>query len=142
MIQQLIDPNAVQDLAEALLPQNGSDQQILDAAHRYVTTTIHFEAAPSIWPTIQETLDTRSADCKGRSLLLLSLLLAAQRTAYAAIGNNHMWVVVMVDDRWQYIETDTNLKHNQVYAMPGFYDRPLYKIDAQRTLKRQRIDRN
>ena len=141
LVQRLIEPDAVRYLAETILPPDGNDRQILDAARRYVTTATRFEATPSTWPTIRETLKSGKADCKGRSLLLLSLLLAGRRTAYAAIGNGHMWVVAMVDGHWQHVETDTDSQRSQIYRMPGFYAHPLYKIDATRTLKRRRIDR-
>jgi hypothetical protein len=141
VVQRLIDPDAVRHLVDALLPAKATDRQVLDAAVAYVMRATRYEANPGRWPTIGDTLTSQKADCKGRSLLLLSLLLAARINAYAAIGNGHMWVVAMVDGDWQPVETDTDPQRSPIYRMPGFYDRPLYRIDGQRTLKRRRIDR-
>lgn len=138
LIQDLIDPETVRSLAKQILPVEGDSRQILDAAQRYLMVAIRYRARPSAWMTVNETLEIGAADCKGRSLLLLSLLLAANQEAYAAIGNGHMWVVIQVDGRWQTVETDPDPERRRIYSMPGFYERPLYKIYADRTFKRRR----
>lgn len=138
LIQDLIDPEAVRPLAKQILPVEGDSRQILDAAQRYLMVAIRYRARPGAWMTVNETLEIGAADCKGRSLLLLSLLLAANQEAYAAIGNGHMWVVIKVDGRWQTVETDPDPERRRIYSMPGFYERPLYKIYADRTIKRRR----
>jgi hypothetical protein len=141
LIQRLIEPEAMRPLAGRVLPKGGDDRQILDAALAYVTASTRYQARPDVWPTLGETLSSGITDCKGRSLLLLSLLLAADRSAFAAIGNGHMWVVVKVDEKWRTVETDPDPQRNRIYASPGFYDRPLYKIYADRTLKRRRLEK-
>jgi hypothetical protein len=138
LIQDLINPEAVRSLSEEILPAEGDGRQILDAAQRYLIAAISYRARPGVWMTLDETLEIGAADCKGRSLLLLSLLLAANQEAYAAIGNGHMWVVVNLDGQWQTVETDPDPERRQIYSMPGFYKRPLYKIYADRTIKRKR----
>lgn len=137
-IQDLIDPEAVRSLAKQILPAESGSSQILDAAQRYLMIAIRYRARPGAWMTVNETLEIGAADCKGRSLLLLSLLLAANQEAYAAISNGHMWVVIQVDGRWQTVETDPDPERRRIYSMPGFYERPLYKIYADRTMKRRR----
>lgn len=138
LIQDLIDPDAVRSLAEQILSTEGESRQILDAAQRYLMVVTHYRVQPGVWMTVNETLEIGVADCKGRSLLLLSLLLAANQEAYAAIGSGHMWVVAQVDGRWQTVETDPDPERRRIYSMPGFYERPLYKIYADRTIKRKR----
>lgn len=137
-IQQLIDVKAVQTVAHKILPAEKNSRQILNAARQYVATMTQYQVHPYTWPTVPETLKTGKADCKGRSLLLLSLLLATGQEAYAAIGNGHVWVVMQIEGRWQTIETDPDPERLKVYRIPGFYDRPLYKIFADKTVKRRR----
>jgi hypothetical protein len=139
LVQKLIEPDTVSKTIDEIIPLGTEDQRTIDVVQEYITTTIHYQPMPNVWPTISETLARKEADCKGLSLLMLSLLLAANQNAYAAINNGHMWVVVWVNGRWQNVETDPNPQRVKIYErVPGFYSRPIFKIYADRTLKRQR----
>lgn len=139
LVQKLIEPDKVSEIINKTIPLGTEDQRIIDLVHEYITTTIQFQPMPNVWPTISETLARKEADCKGLSLLMLSLLLAANQNAYAAINNGHMWVVVWVDGRWKQVETDPNPQRVNLYAsVPDFYIQPIFKIYADRTLKRRR----
>ena len=137
-VRHLIDTEALRSVAQKISSNGENSLQILNAARQYLASTTIYRVQPGIWPTVPDTLESGLADCKGRSLLLLSLLLAAGQEAYAAIGNGHIWVVVRVNGSWETIETDTDPERGKIYAIPGFYDRPLYKVYADRTLKRRR----
>jgi transglutaminase-like putative cysteine protease len=137
-IQALIDPQTVAAIADALAGPDLGPWQKIGALHRFVQSEFAYEAAPLRWARPDETLVTRRGDCKSLSLLLLSLLLRSGLDAHAAIGNGHMWVSVQVEGRRQVLETDRDPQRSRTYGIPGFYDRPLYKIYRDVSLKRKR----
>ena len=137
-IQTLIDPQAVAGIADALAGPNMDPWQRINLFHRYVQSGFAYVAAPLRWTRPDETLAARRGDCKSLSLLLMSLLLHAGIDAHAAIANGHMWVVVQVDGRRQVLETDGDPQRGRIYRIPGFYDRPLYEIYRDVSLKRKR----
>lgn len=114
------------------LSDAGKTAVILD----HVRDHYAYRLAPNRWASAAEVAETGRGDCKGLSLLLLSLLEAADVQAYAAIANGHMWVNAYYDHRWHVLETDTDAQRRRIYQTPGFYDAPLYKIYADKTLKR------
>jgi transglutaminase-like putative cysteine protease len=139
LVQELIDPEAV----SAIPGQLGLSGAVVDrrvrVLYRWVLENCRYTAGPRRWPTVAETLQTRRGDCKGLSLLLLSLLLCADVPAHAAVANGHMWVNVYQDSRLQVLELDQDPRRQRIYRIPGFYRKPLYRIYADLTLKRQRI---
>ena len=64
--------------------------------HEYVLGSYRYVVEPKEWPTIQETIQWGKGDCKGLSLLLMSLLLASGFETHAAVSNGHMWVNVKI----------------------------------------------
>jgi len=139
-IQNLIQPAAVASILEEIAIDKMDHRNCVVSFHNYVLEKFEFVPAPNRWPTIEETLVSGEGDCKSLSILLLSLLLSANITAHAAISNGHMWVNALYDGNWHVLETDTDPERNRVYALPGFYDSPLYKIYADHSKKRKRLE--
>lgn len=138
VIQNLIDPVVVRTITETLALTGRSGEAKVEACNHFVVTRFRYRPTPSIWPTIAQTLESRSGDCKGLSLLLLSLLLSQDVPCYGAIASGHMWVMANVNGRWKVLETDHEPVRGQIYRIPGFYDFPLFKIYSDKTLKRRR----
>jgi transglutaminase-like putative cysteine protease len=138
LIQKLINPRAVMPIVAALEDGEGPDDALIWSLYEYVIREYRFVVDARYWPTIDETLERKEADCKGLSLLLMSLFLAAGYDAYAAISNGHMWVRGSDGLRWHTFELDKNPTRNQVYSINGFYDNPLFKVYRDQAFKRKR----
>ena len=140
-IQALIDPDQVADI-NALLRTDviSRDPYKVKRIYRYILNHYQYVMDPHRWQSVEETLESRSGDCKSLSLLLLSLLVSAGCDAYAGISNGHMWVVAYANHRWQVLELDQNPDRKKIYGIQGFYDDPLYKIFPDRSEKRQRMN--
>jgi hypothetical protein len=109
----------------------------------HVLNSYDYRVDPDRWVAVREVIQSRRADCKGLSLLLLSLLTASGLEAYAAVSNGHMWVNAYDGSRWHVLETDTDPERGRIYTIPGFYENPLFKIYPNMSLKRKpRKDKN
>lgn len=135
-ILTLIDPQSVKSLIETIVTAELPSHQVVRQCHRYVVEQFHYQPSPHIWPTIQQTLAQRTADCKGLSLMLMSMLVAADIEVSAEISNGHMWVRATVDGAPIVLETDQSPQRQSIYTSPGFYDRPLLRITPLQTLRR------
>ena len=136
-IQNLIDSETVRPIIEklgiALVDPDEKASKIFD----YVQSEYSFRPDPGNWWTVEETIQAKKGDCKSLSLLLMSLLLAADFPVHAAISNGHMWVNVHRDNKSQVLEVDKDPYRNKVYSIPGFYENPLFKVFSDGTVKRK-----
>ena len=137
-ILTLIDPEAAKPLMDAIVTSGAPPDQVVRRCYRYVVAHFRYLPSPDLWPTVQQTLKQRSGDCKGLSLLLMSLLTAADINASAEISNGHMWVRVDLDGTSTILETDQSPERQEIYHSPGFYDRPLLRVTPNQTLRRIR----
>jgi len=136
-IQNLIDPSVVLPLLGNLMVHNiKSHEEIIQMSLNYVKHEFQFTAINKHWKTVAETIQIRKGDCKNLSLVLLSLLLAADIEAYAAISNGHMWVMARCENRWKILEVDDDSERKRIYSIAGFYDAPLYRVFLDHTEKR------
>jgi transglutaminase-like putative cysteine protease len=139
VVQNLIDPEAVSTISANL--GKYSDPEYPDelvAIYQYVFEEYDYILDPHAWQSVEETIRTKKGDCKSLSLLFISLLLSAGYDAYAGIANGHMWVKVHENYKWVVMELDQNPERQKIYRIPGFYDKPLYRIYADRSEKRKR----
>ena len=141
IIQNLIDPEPVASI-NALLRTDviSRNPHKVRRIYQYILSHYQYVMDPHRWQSVEETLQTRKGDCKSLSLLLMSFLVSAGYDAYAGISNGHMWVVAYENRRWQVLELDQNPTRKKIYAIPGFYDDPLYKIYPDRSEKRRRLN--
>jgi hypothetical protein len=140
-IQDLIDPAAVASINLLLRTGAGSRTPYkVRRIYQYILSHYDYVIDPHRWQSIEETIRIQKGDCKGLSLLLLSLLTSAGIDSYAGISNGHMWVVAKENNRWQVLDLDQNPARKKIYSIPDCYDDPLYKIYPDRSEKRKRID--
>ena len=137
-IQQLIDSRAVMTIVDELRIHDDPDTEFIWRLYRYVLEEYDYVVDARYWPDFSETVEKKAGDCKGLSLLLLSLFRAAGYNSYAAISNGHMWVRGSDGDKWYTFEVDRDPERNQVYLMEGFYEDPLFKVFHDLTYKRVR----
>ena len=137
VIQNLIEPQFVFPIVDSLKMKNLEDKDKILYIYDYVFKAYDYILDAYHWPTVEETVRTKKGDCKGLSLLLMSLWIAAGFDTHAAISNNHMWVNVFYDNSWHVFELDKDPDRNKIYSIPGFYDHPLFKIYKDRTYKRK-----
>jgi len=137
-IQSLVDPQAVTPAVAALKAGERPGGELIWSLYEYVIREYRFVVNARYWPTIDETLERKEADCKGLSLLLMSLFLAAGYDSYAAISNGHMWVRGSDGLRWHTFELDKDPARKQVYGIKGFYDNPLFVVYPDQAFKRKR----
>ena len=135
-VQFLIDPSATALLAEMISDPALDDGRQIDAIVAVIRQRFEYIPEPETWAPVKETIRAGKGDCKNLSLVLLSALTASGIEAYAGVSNGHMWVRAYDGRQWQTLETDRDPERNQIYRIPGFYDHPLYKIYADRSLKR------
>lgn len=140
-ILTLIDPEAAKPLMDATVTAGAPPDQVVRRCYRYVVTHFRYLPSPDLWPTVQQTLKQRSGDCKGLSLLLMSMLMAAGIDASAEISNGHMWVRVDLGGTTTILETDQTPGRQAIYNSPGFYDRPLLRVTPKQTMRRIRKNR-
>jgi hypothetical protein len=136
IIQSLIDTEFAGLHLKSLGLEKSDKKERLWEIYNHVLESYAYVAEPSQWPSVGETIRWKKGDCKGLSLLLMSLLLASGYDVRAEISNGHMWVNVNTGDEWRILELDRDPERNQVYGIPGFYENPLYKIYQDRTEKR------
>ena len=139
VIQNLIDPETASTITADLAKY--SDPEYPDSLvtiYQYIVEEYDYILDPHAWQSVAETIRTKKGDCKSLSLLLMSLLLSAGYDTYAAIANGHMWVKVHENYQWVVLELDHNPQRQKIYRIPGFYDKPLYRIYADRSEKRKR----
>lgn len=137
-ILTLIDPDAAKPLMDTIVTAGAPPDHVVRRCYRYVVTHFRYLPSPDLWPTVQQTLKQRSGDCKGLSLLLMSMLTAADIDASAEISNGHMWVRVNLEGTTTILETDQTPARQAIYHSPGFYDRPLLRVTTKQTLRRIR----
>ena len=137
-ILTLIDPKAVMPLMNAIVTAGMPPDHVVRRCYRYVVTHFRYVPSPHLWPTVRQTLEQRSGDCKGLSLLLMSMLMAADIDVRAEISNGHMWVRVALDGKTAILETDQTPERQAIYNSPDFYDRPLLRVTPKQTLRRIR----
>ncbi len=137
-ILTLIDPEAVKPLMNTIVAAGAPPDHVVRRCYRYVVTHFRYLPSPDLWPTVRQTLKQRSGDCKGLSLLLMSMLTAADIDASAEISNGHMWIRVDLNGTTTILETDQTPERQVIYHSPGFYDRPLLRVTPNRTLRRIR----
>ncbi len=138
VVQNLVDIKIAEQQLENMSFGPLNDREKIMHLHEYVLGSYRYVVEPKEWPTIQETIQWGKGDCKGLSLLLMSLLLASGFETHAAVSNGHMWVNVKMDGKWHVLEMDRNPDRARIYQIPGFYDRPLFKIYQDGTEKRIR----
>jgi len=138
-IQNLINPELAHLVTGKILTKNQAKTEKVIECFNYIIRHFKYFPMPEVWPTISQTLKIRKGDCKGLSLLLLSVLLFLDIECYAAIGNGHMWVVARLDGQQKIFETDSDPNRKLIYQLPGFYEKPLYKIYYNRSEKRIRM---
>lgn len=139
VIQDLIDPEQVATINAVLRTDaNSRYPNKVRRIYRYILSHYDYVINPQRWQSVEETIRSQNGDCKSLSLLLMSLLTAAEFDCYAGISNGHMWVVVKENNRWQVLDLDQNPARKKIYAIPGFYDDPLYKIYPDGSEKRKR----
>ena len=139
VIQDLIDPEVVSTLSVDL--EKHSDSEYPDrliTIYQYLVKEYDYILAPHAWQSVEETIKAKKGDCKSLSLLLMSLLLAAGYDTYVGIANGHMWVMVHENYQWFVLELDQNPQRQKIYRIPGFYEKPLYRIYQDRSEKRKR----
>lgn len=137
-IQHLIEPAAVSAIARALVADTAGAPSKIDILLDHVHRKYACATAPRYWVPVADTLAAGRGDCRSLSLVLLSLLLAADIPAYAAVSNGHMWVNAFDGGKWRILETDPDPDRNKLYALPGFYATPLYRIYPDRSEKRKK----
>ena len=139
-IQTLIEPTATTLLAEVIAETASDDGRKIGAILEVIRQRFAYVPEPQSWAPVAQTIQAGRGDCKNLSLLLMSALTAAGVQAYAGISNGHMWVRAYDGNRWQLLETDMDPEPERIriYRMDGFYEAPLYKIYADRSLKRIR----
>ena len=137
-IQHLIDSRAVTPIVEDLRIGDNPEEELIWRLYRYVIEEYEYVVDASYWPEISDTLEKKEGDCKGLSLLLLSLFHAAGYDGYAAISNGHMWVRGSDGGKWYTFEVDRDPGRSQIYGIKGFYENPLFKVFNDRTYKRKR----
>lgn len=137
-ILTLIDPEAAKPLMDAIVTAGAPPDHVVRRCYRYVVTHFRYLPSPDLWPTVRQTLKQRSGDCKGLSLMLMSMLMAADIDSSAEISNGHMWVRVDLDGTTTILETDLTPDRQAIYNSPGFYDRPLLRVTPNQTLRRIR----
>lgn len=135
-IQNLIEPEIAFKIKNRPWSDNMEDDHKRYKIFQYVQNDYNFIMEPNKWSTVKETVKSKKGDCKGLSLLLMSLLISAGIETHAAISNGHMWVNAFYDKRWHVLEIDNDPERKKIYSIPGFYDYPLYKIYPDHTEKR------
>lgn len=135
-IQNLIDTELAQRRI-ALMDFEGLNRiDRISKLYKYVLMEYSYIVEPNIWPTVAETMKWKKGDCKGLSILLISLLLASGFEARTEISNGHMWVNVKAEGEWSILDLDHDADRALIYKLPGFYENPLYRIYEDRTEKR------
>jgi hypothetical protein len=139
VVQNLIDPQTVSGITADL--GKYSDPEYPDrlvTIYQYIIEEYDYILDPHAWQSVEETIRTKKGDCKSLSLLLMSLLLSEGYDTYAGIANGHMWVRVHEHYQWIVMELDQNPERQKIYRIPGFYDKPLYRIYQDRSERRKR----
>ena len=140
VVQNLIDPEAVSKISANLGTYSDPEYpHELVTIYQYIVKEYDYILDPHAWQSVEETIRTKKGDCKSLSLLMMSLLLSAGYDTYAGIANGHMWVKVHENYQWVVLELDQNPERQKIYRIPGFYDKPLYRIYRDRSEKRKRI---
>ncbi len=139
LIQNLINPKLLHPIISRVVTEHQSTTEKTIACFNYIIHHFRYFSMPETWPTIEQTLKLRKGDCKGLSLLFLSILISFDIECYAAISNGHMWVEAKLDDGWKIFETDSDPDRNAIYNLPGFYKMPMFKIYHNRSEKRIRM---
>lgn len=139
LIQNLINPELAHTIADEVITQNQSNTEKAIICFNYIIHHFKYFSMPEAWPTVAQTLKIHKGDCKGLSLLLSSMLISFNIECYAAISNGHMWVEAKLDGEWKIFETDSDPDRNLIYQLPGFYEKPLFKIFSNRSEKRIRM---
>jgi len=137
-IQDLINIELVRSLRIRAGKENLSESEKINLCHGYIIRYFTYISIPNKWPVPEQTIKSREGDCKGLSLLLISLLLSEGFECYGAINHGHMWVNVKVEGKWHVLETDSDPERNLIYQSPGFYNLPLFKVYQHKTQKRVR----
>jgi hypothetical protein len=137
-VQMLIDLEAARLLLKDLKIDKLSQHELVAACLNYIFDNFEYSLSPDIWPDVALTIKMKRGDCKGLSLLLISMLQLLGIECYGAVNSGHMWVRAFVDGHWVILETDSDKKRNFVYQLKGFYDKPVFRIYHNRTEKRIR----
>ncbi len=139
LIQNLINPELVFPIIHNVKIDGLSNIDKALVCFEYIMNYFTYFPKPETWPTIAQTIKMQKGDCKGFSLLFLSILIAFDIESYAAISNNHMWVEAKLEGRWKIFETDIDSDRNLIYQSPDFYANPMFKIYFDRSEKRIRM---
>ena len=138
VIQSLIDSVSVSPIVNRLPVKGLEDKEKALLIYNYLLEEYDYTLDPYHWPGVEETVKTKKGDCKGLSLLLMSMWLSAGIDAYASISNGHMWTNVYYDNEWHLFEVDKNPQRSSIYDIPGFYEYPLFKIFKDQSYKRKK----
>jgi hypothetical protein len=136
-IQNLIDISAGKSIVESYSLDQSSNLNFVNLAYQHVITHYQYAEAPLYWLTIDEIVARKKGDCKNLSMLLFSILLSEGIDCHVAISNGHMWVNVKKNGKWHVMELDQGAERKKIYGIENFYERPLYKIFKDYTLKRK-----
>jgi hypothetical protein len=136
-IQNLIDISTGESIVASYALDQSPSLNFIDVAYRHVITRYRYAEAPLYWLTIDEIVAKKEGDCKNLSMLLFSILLSKGVDCHAAISNGHMWVNVKRNGKWYVMELDQDTERKKIYSIENFYERPLYKIFKDYTLKRK-----
>jgi hypothetical protein len=137
LVQNLVNFKSVSPILDQLKLASLEQKEQILKLYQYVLAEYDYVLDAYHWPTVEETLKSKRGDCKGLSLLLMSLWTAAGFNTHAAISNGHMWANVYYDREWHIFELDNDPERSKVYSIPGFYDYPLFKIYRDQTYKRK-----
>lgn len=137
-VQTLIDPEATRVLLNNLKTDKLLKHELIMICFHYVLNYFKYFPSPDTWPSVDLTIKLKKGDCKGLSLLLISMLQLLDIDCYGAVNNGHMWVEAFNDDNWLILETDSDKKRNSIYQLKGFYDKPMFRIHINRSEKRIR----
>ncbi len=139
LIQNLINPELVYPIINKVKIDGLSKNDKALICFEYIINYFTYFPKPETWPTVDQTIKMQKGDCKGFSLLFLSIFITFDIESYAAISNNHMWVEAKIDGHWKIFETDTDSDRNLIYQSPDFYLNPMFKIYFDRSEKRIRM---
>ena len=87
-IQNLISPELAHLITGKIITKNQAKTEKVIECFNYIIRHFKYFPMPETWPTISQTLKIRKGDCKGLSLLLLSVLVSFDIECYCVFRSN------------------------------------------------------